>query len=105
MKNRTEPTAPTPKELLNELRTLVGEAEKMLADSVTEHSADALTALKSRFTAAQERAADLYAAAKKKVVAGAKATDTTIREHPYQSIAAALGAGLLIGILVGRRTK
>ena len=48
---------------------------------------------------------ELYDGAKKKVVAGAKYTDTAIRENPYQALAIALGVGVLIGVLVGRRTK
>lgn len=104
MKNNKD-TAHTPKELLSELKTLVVEAETMMADSLTEHSAEALGNLRERFGAAQERFADLYDGAKKKVVAGAKYTDTSIRENPYQSLAIALGVGVLVGVLVGRRSK
>jgi len=104
MKNNKD-SAHTPKELLTELQTLVAEAETMLADSVTEHSSEALGNLRARFGAAQERMGELYDGAKKKVVAGAKYTDTAIRENPYQALAIALGVGVLIGVLVGRRTK
>ena len=55
--------------------------------------------------AAQERFADIYEGAKKKVVAGAKYTAATIRENPYQSLAIALGVGVVLGVLIGRRTK
>jgi ElaB/YqjD/DUF883 family membrane-anchored ribosome-binding protein len=104
MKNNKE-SATTPKELLSELQALVSEAETMMADSLTEHSSEALGNLRARFGAAQERMGELYDGAKKKVVAGAKYTDTQIRENPYQSIAIALGVGVLVGVLVGRRTK
>ena len=104
MKNN-QATAHTPKELLTELQTLVAEAEKMMGDSLAEHSEDAISALRSRVGAAQERFADIYEGAKKKVVAGAKYTDTTIRENPYQALAIALGVGLLVGVLLGRRSK
>jgi ElaB/YqjD/DUF883 family membrane-anchored ribosome-binding protein len=104
MKNNKD-TTHTPKELLSELQALVTEAETMMADSLTEHSTEAFGNLRERFGAAQERFADLYAGARKKVVAGAKYTDTTIRENPYQSIAVALGVGVLLGVLVGRRSK
>ena len=77
----------------------------MIADSVTEHKDGAIDSLHSRFVAAQERCADAYAGARKKVVAGAKYTDATIRENPYQSLAIALGVGLLVGVLLGRRSK
>ena len=105
MKNNVETTAQTPKELLNELRALVSEAEKMMSESVSEHTADAVNALRTRFNAAQERMSDLYDGAKKKVVAGAHYTDETIRANPYQSIAIAAGVGLLVGVLLGRRNQ
>jgi ElaB/YqjD/DUF883 family membrane-anchored ribosome-binding protein len=38
-----------------------------------------------------------------KTVAGAKATDRTIRGHPYESIGIAFGVGVLIGVLCARR--
>src|SRR5258706_13156773 len=104
MKNNVE-TPQTTKELLNELPTPVSEAEKMMAESVSEHTADAVNALRTRFNAAQERMSDLYSGAKKKVVAGAQYTDETIRANPYQSIAIAAGLGLLVGLLVGRRSR
>jgi len=104
MKN-THETAQTPKELLSDLKALVIEAESMMADSLSEHSAEALSNLRERFGAVQERFADVYDGAKKKVIAGAKYTDTTIRENPYQSVAIAAGVGLLVGVLLGRSSK
>jgi len=104
MKNRTESAAQKPQELLEELRSLVTEAEKLMSDTA-EQSEDAISALRSRFESAQERVSDLYAGARKKVVAGAKYTDEAIRENPYQSLAIALGAGLLVGVLLGRRSR
>jgi ElaB/YqjD/DUF883 family membrane-anchored ribosome-binding protein len=104
MKNNKE-HAHTPAELLTELKTLVAEAETMMADSLSEHTADALGNLRDRFSAAQERFSEMYDRTKKKVVAGAKYTDSTIRENPYQSIAIALGVGVLLGLVVGRRGK
>jgi ElaB/YqjD/DUF883 family membrane-anchored ribosome-binding protein len=104
MKNNQD-TAHTPHELLVELQALVTEAETLLADSGSEHSADALGSLRARFGAAREQFADLYEGARKKVAAGAKSTDKAIRENPYQALALALGVGVLVGVLVGRRGK
>lgn len=103
--NNVTTTAQTPKELLNDLHTLVQEAEKMMGDSISEHTADAVGALRVRFDAAQERLGELYEGARRKVVAGAKCTDTAIRENPYQAMAIAAGVGLLLGVLLGRRSK
>jgi len=104
LKNNKD-TPHTPAELLEELQALVAEAQTMMTDTVTEHSAAAFSNLRERFGAAQERFTDVYETTKKKVVAGAKYTDATIRENPYQSLAIALGVGVLLGVLVGRRSK
>lgn len=104
MKNNKDITH-TPKELFTEMQALVAEAKAMMAESVSEHTADAVSALRSRFEDAQERFSDAYAGARKRVIAGAKCTDEAIRENPYQSIAIAAGVGLVVGILLGRRSK
>lgn len=95
----------TPKELLVELKALAVEAEAMMVGSLSDHSAEAMANLRERFSAAQERFTEIYDQTKQKVVAGAKCTDASIRENPYQSLAIALGVGLLVGVLVGRRTS
>jgi ElaB/YqjD/DUF883 family membrane-anchored ribosome-binding protein len=105
MKNHRQTATHTPQELLTELQALVAEAEKMIGDSAGETSNEVMGALRSRYEAMQERMSDLYDGAKKKVVAGAKYTDTTIRENPYQSLAVAAGLGLLVGVLLGRRSS
>ena len=109
MKNNNEATAQTPASLLNDLQALVAEAEKMMSDfqseTAPETTAESIGALRSRFDAAQECLTGLYAGARKKVAAGAKYTDETIRANPYQSIAIAAGIGLLVGVLAGRRSK
>jgi ElaB/YqjD/DUF883 family membrane-anchored ribosome-binding protein len=104
MKNNQD-TARTPKEILNELQALVVEAETMMGDALSEHSAEAIDSLRARFTAAQEHFAEAYAGARKKVIAGAKYTDENIRANPYQALAIAAGIGLLAGVLLGRRSK
>lgn len=102
MKHKKETT---PKELLTDLRTLVADAETMAANSLSEHTTDALNALRTRYEAAQERFADIYEGARTRVVAGAKSTDAAIRANPYQSLAIAAGVGLLAGVLISRRSR
>ncbi len=104
MKNNKS-SAQTPKDLLNDLHALVADAEKMMGDSISEHTADAVSALRVRYDAASERMGEIYEGARKRVVAGAKCTDEAIRENPYQSIAIAAGVGLVVGILLGRRNQ
>ena len=104
MKNNQASTQ-TPQDLLNDLQALITEAEKMIGSSVSENSTAAMGALRVRYDAAQERLGELYEGAKVRVVAGAKCTDAAIRANPYQSLAIAAGAGLLIGVLLGRRSN
>ncbi|MDB6170269.1 MAG: hypothetical protein JWM88_3133 [Verrucomicrobia bacterium] len=54
---------------------------------------------------ATDRITQLYSGAKDRVVAGAKATDSAIRDKPYHSLAIAAAVGAIIGVLVGRRTR
>jgi ElaB/YqjD/DUF883 family membrane-anchored ribosome-binding protein len=104
MKNN-QTTTHLPKELLAELQSLVAEAQTMMSDSGSDPAAETIESLRARFGAAQQRMGEMYAVARKRVVAGAKCTDTAIRENPYQSLAVAIGVGLLVGVLLGRRSK
>jgi len=103
MKNDTASPL-SPQALLDELKGFVTEAEAMIAGPSSSVSADALGALRTRFDAAQVRFTHGYESARKHVVAGARSTDVAIRANPYQSLAVALGFGLLVGVLVGRRS-
>jgi ElaB/YqjD/DUF883 family membrane-anchored ribosome-binding protein len=53
--------------------------------------------------AALEVAKETRRRLEERAVASAKATDKLVREYPYQSLGAAFGIGLLIGVLVNRR--
>jgi ElaB/YqjD/DUF883 family membrane-anchored ribosome-binding protein len=104
MKNHRE-IHHTPKEIASELQGLLAEAEAMIGSQPAEHPDGAVDSLRSRLAGAQEQLADVYATTRKKVVEGAKSTDAAIRANPYQSLAIALGVGVLLGVLVGRRSK
>jgi len=95
--------AKTPSDLLDDLRSLVSEAEKMMTDSVVAPTEEAVNTLRERFKATQARLADVYADTKRHVSAGAHYTDETIRAHPYPALAIAVGVGALLGMLIGRR--
>lgn len=105
MTHRNAHATKTAEELLEDLRTLVSDAEAMLSNSVKEHSAEAVEALSARFEAIKESLGGTYERARKKVSAGAHYADETIRENPYQSIAIAAGVGVLVGILLARSSK
>ncbi len=88
--------------LLNDLRALGLEAEKMIESSASELTENALGRLREKFGSAQERFTDFYGVAKQKTLAGAKYTDEVVRANPYQSVAVGAAIGLLAGFLIGR---
>ena len=93
--------ARSPKELLHELGQLMADAEKLLSRSASEHSREAMELLHKRYTAAQEKLADLYDGAKERVADGAKSTEKVIRRHPFQSLVVAICGGVVLGVLLG----
>jgi ElaB/YqjD/DUF883 family membrane-anchored ribosome-binding protein len=105
MTHRNAHATKTAEELLEDLRTLVSDAEALLSDSVKEHSAEAVEALSARFEALKESLGGTYERARKKVSAGAHYADEAIRENPYQSIAIAAGVGVLVGVLLARSNR
>jgi ElaB/YqjD/DUF883 family membrane-anchored ribosome-binding protein len=95
-------TAETPEQLIEHISRLMAEAEAMIAGPVSDQSPGNLTDIKERLESARVRLNDVYTRARTNVVAGAKYTDETIRQHPYQSLAIALGIGVLLGALIRR---
>lgn len=65
-----------------------------------EQAADAGREAAGRLGAAMQSA---KANIQEKTAASARATDRTIRQHPYESIGIAFGVGVLIGVLINRR--
>jgi ElaB/YqjD/DUF883 family membrane-anchored ribosome-binding protein len=50
-----------------------------------------------------EKAKDVCERLQNQTAAAAKATDKTVREHPYEAMGVAFGLGVLVGFLVCRR--
>lgn len=88
--------------LVADLKRIVADSEELL--SATENAADdQASEVRERLAKALDAARRTCRQLEEKAVDGAKAADRSIREHPYQSIGAAFGIGLLIGVLVTRK--
>jgi ElaB/YqjD/DUF883 family membrane-anchored ribosome-binding protein len=89
-----------------DLESLTHDAEDLLKATAGDMSEKAKEA-RSRVAAALDRAKTTCIHLQEQTLATAKAAarkaDTTIREHPYESIGVAFGVGLLIGVLVTRK--
>ena len=88
--------------VMTDLKRVVRDSEELLHDSagavgekarqVREHLAETLEQAKAAYARLQEKTKET-----------AKATDKAIRENPYPALGIALGAGVILGWLLGRR--
>ena len=88
--------------LMQDFKVVVHDAESLLKASAGELGEKAKEA-RVRLAASLEGAKLNFHKIEERAIAGAKVTDRVIREHPYQSIGAAFGIGLLLGVLVTRK--
>lgn len=88
--------------LVSDLKTIARDTEELLQASAGDVGEKAQE-VRTRLTAALEKARAACQRLEAKAVAGARAADQVVREHPYQSIGIAFGVGLLIGVLVTRK--
>lgn len=88
--------------LMKDLRLVMRDAEDLLKATAGEAN-EKVKEVRARLKAALESARGTCEDLQDRTVEAAKATDAVIREHPYESIGVAFGAGVLIGVLVGRR--
>jgi ElaB/YqjD/DUF883 family membrane-anchored ribosome-binding protein len=103
MENRTASDIEESTErLLRDLQNVVRDGEELLRAGVQDLSEKGVAA-RERLAAALEVAKETRRRLEERAIAGAKATDKLLREYPYQSLGAAFGMGLLIGVLVNRR--
>src|SRR3954454_10848775 len=88
--------------LLQDLKAVLHDGEELLKAGAAELSERGMAA-RERLGAALEVAKETQRKLQDRAVAGAKATDKMIREHPYESVGIAFGIGMLLGVLVNRK--
>jgi ElaB/YqjD/DUF883 family membrane-anchored ribosome-binding protein len=88
--------------LLQDLKAVVRDGEELLRAGAQDLNERGMAA-RERLAAALEIAKETRRKLETRAVAGAKATDRLVREHPYESVGIALGLGLFIGVLLNRR--
>jgi ElaB/YqjD/DUF883 family membrane-anchored ribosome-binding protein len=92
--------------IAEDLRTVIADAETLLRDVATEAGelgADARDKLVAQLEGARARLAELETKARETAKESAKATDTWVRDNPWQAVGIGVGAGLVLGLLIGRR--
>jgi ElaB/YqjD/DUF883 family membrane-anchored ribosome-binding protein len=100
--NTRKTTLETPEQVIDHLRSLIAEAERTLGSNLEDGGQEKLGALRERLGEIKGKVEDGITAAREKICAGARQTDMTIRNHPYESLAIALGVGVLLGAVLRR---
>ncbi len=89
-------------QLAEELRTLTKDAEALIGASGDELMRQT-DELQQKLKSVLGLIGGNYESIGEQAKAGAKAADKLIRRNPYASIGIALGAGLLVGLLIKRK--
>ena len=95
MNKPTQATINDPGSLAEDARALMAATADVAGEKVGE--------ARKRLAAALERGKEIAGCVRDKAVAGAKAADEAVHEHPYQAIAIGVGVGAIIGYLIARR--
>lgn len=96
----------TKDKLVSDFKAVVADTEELLkltAGQAGDKVADVRGRLTEKLSAAKYKLQDLEAAVVQKTKAAARATDDYVHENPWRSIGIAAGAGLVVGLLIGRR--
>jgi ElaB/YqjD/DUF883 family membrane-anchored ribosome-binding protein len=106
MTNYAEASLATKEKLATDLKTVIADAEELLS-LTSSQTGDKVAELRLRMgdnlRAARHKLEDAEAAIRDKAREAARATDDYVHENPWRSIGVAAGAGLVIGLLIGRR--
>ena len=91
--------------LRDDLRALVGDMEQLLkatASQTGQHMAQVRARAEESLQAAKLRIAEAQESALVRTRAAGRATDVYVRENPWQVVAIAAAAGLVLGLALGR---
>ncbi len=92
-----------PGALRHDAQTLVEDAHALIEATaeITDHK---VTEARKRLETALANGQEVYKGLRRRVIAGAQAADDAVQEHPYRAIGISFGVGVLLGILMKRRS-
>lgn len=91
--------------IIANINELMAEAEQMLNDSSSQHAEEQVDLLRTRCDTLRTHLAATWASAGRTMAEGVRHSDRVIRANPYRALAIALGAGLVAGVLLGRKSE
>jgi ElaB/YqjD/DUF883 family membrane-anchored ribosome-binding protein len=92
--------------LVEDLKGVIADAEELLAltaDQAGEGALKMRERVKARLMSARERLTVVQASAVERAKAAGQAADQYVHEKPWYAIGAAAAAGVVVGMLIGRR--
>ena len=92
----------TPDAVRHDVRALAEDAQALL-EATAEIADKKVAQARRRLAGALDQGRDLYSGMRERVARGARATDQTVHDYPYQSMAVAFAVGAMFGLLFGRR--
>lgn len=106
MNNFPEASLASKEKLAADLRTVISDAEELL-QLTSSQTGDKVAELRARMSdnlrIARHKLEDVEAAIRERARQAARVTDDYVHDNPWKAIGAAAGAGLVIGLLIGRR--
>ena len=102
----TENTESPRERLVDDLATVLGEAEEMLKRAAAEtgdKARDLRSQVETKLLRAKLRLQEIEGEAVDRAKAAARATDDYVHDHPWQAIGVAAAVGLAVGLLMNRR--
>ncbi|HWS05980.1 MAG TPA: DUF883 family protein [Burkholderiaceae bacterium] len=106
MTDYSEATLATKEKLAADLRLVIADAEELLqitSNQTGEKVAELRARMGENLRVARAKLSEADAALRDKAREAARATDDYVHENPWRSIGIAAGAGLVVGLLIGRR--
>ncbi len=93
----------SPRELVENLRELINEAEKMIVETASAQMDETVAELREQLEMKLDHLRANYRDAEERLLTTAAAADQSIRQKPYQAMGIAAGVGILIGMWMSRR--
>jgi ElaB/YqjD/DUF883 family membrane-anchored ribosome-binding protein len=99
-------SAVTKDKLVQDLKLVVADAEELLRATASQ-AGEKVSAVRERVQESLHRAKIKLAEAEDVLIdrgkEAARVTDDYVHDHPWRAVGIAAGAGLLVGLLIGRR--
>lgn len=92
--------------MVEDLKAVISDAEEMLSLTANQAGEDAVklrARVQERLHGARHRLSEMQSAAVERAKAAGQAADHYVHEKPWQAIGAAAAAGMVVGLLIGRR--